>query len=141
MIRPSRLLLLLAALPLLACGGGTDSTGPDSQGVMFAFRLRNQPASEEFRAVISSPSAIATARAQLALPAASRKLFPNGPIAAGNGGHNLSWGWHYTSVDFAELSIELCDGSPTLVQADLGYWLNTVKRFCPWSAYVHAEIR
>ena len=138
MIRPSRLLLLLGALPLLACGGG-DATGPDT--VVFTFRLRNSPASEEFRIATSNPELIAAARAQLALPAAKRSLFPGGPIAAGNGGHNLSWGWHFTSAQLVELSIELCDGSPSLVQADLPYWLNTVKRFCPWSAYVYAEVR
>lgn len=140
MIGLSRLLLLVGALPLLACGR-PEATGPDPEGVVFAFRLRDQPASEEFRVAITSPAVIAEARAQLALPVASRNRFPNGPIAAGNGGHNLGWGWHYTSVAFAELSIELCDATPTLVQADLGYWLNTVKRFCPWSAYVHAEVR
>lgn len=34
----------------------------------------------------------------------------------------------------AEVTIELCDGTPSLVEADLDYWLNAVGRFCPWSA-------
>ena len=81
------------------------------------------------------------ARAQLRLAQDQRFLFPAGPIAAGNGGVNLSWGWHYTRADLAEMSIELCDGRPSLVQADLNYWLGTVKSFCPWGAYVHAELK
>lgn len=125
-------------MPLLACGG-TDVTASDT--VIFAFRLRNQPASEEFRVATSTPEVIAAARAQLALPVASRNLFPNGPIAAGDGGQNPGWGWHFTGLQLVDLSIELCDGTPSLVQADLPYWLNTVKRFCPWSAYVYAEVR
>jgi hypothetical protein len=34
----------------------------------------------------------------------------------------------------AEMTIELCDGTPSLVEADLDYWLDTVQRFCPWGA-------
>ena len=27
-----------------------------------------------------------------------------------------------------------------MVEADLSYWLNTVRSFCPWGGYVHAEV-
>jgi hypothetical protein len=36
--------------------------------------------------------------------------------------------------------MELCDGRPSMVEADLPYWLGTVKRFCPWGAKVVGEV-
>ena len=54
---------------------------------------------------------------------------------------NTGWSWHFTGdVALAELSIELCDGRPSMVEADLGYWLRTVGSFCPWGSYVYAEL-
>ncbi len=32
--------------------------------------------------------------------------------------------------------IELCDGTPSQVEANLDYWVDTVQRFCPWSAKI-----
>ncbi|MCE3272564.1 MAG: hypothetical protein K0S57_2961 [Ramlibacter sp.] len=128
----------LAGLVLVACGGG--EAAPDS--VTFAFRMRGLGPAEAFRVSTSSPAFIAQARAQLAMPAAQRRLFAAGPIRAGNGGHNLDWSWHFTrDVALAEVSIELCDGRPSMVEADLGYWLRRVGSFCPWGSYVHAEVR
>ena len=49
--------------------------------------------------------------------------------------------WHYTDFTLVEVAIELCDGTPALVEQDLPYWLNTVKSFCPWAGYVHAKIQ
>jgi hypothetical protein len=134
-----KLAVLIAAALLTACGGGDDDKKPSE--VVFAFRLHGFPATQEFRAKTSSPEVIAQARAQLKLPEAERNLFAIGPIAAGNGGYNLAWQWHYSDFALAELAIELCDGTPTLVEDDLEYWLTTVKSFCPWASYVHAEIK
>lgn len=89
----------------------------------------------------TSSALIAAARAQLALPLEQRRLFPAGAIAAGNGGFNLNWGWHFTDISLVENAVEVCDGSPSMVQANLAYWLNTVRNFCPWSAYVDAEVK
>mgnify|MGYP006137750171 CR=1 FL=1 len=133
---PLKRLLPALALPLVvaACGGGDE---PES--TTFVFRLHGHPETQEFRATTDSPEVIAAARAQLALPVEERRLFPNGPIAAGSGGVNAPWSWHYENFELAEMTIELCDGWPGLVESDLPYWLNTVKTFCPWSGYVHAE--
>jgi hypothetical protein len=68
-------------------------------------------------------------------------LFATGGIAAGDGGVNSGWSWHLTDMSLTELAIELCDGTPSMVEADLDYWLGTVKTFCPWASYVYAEIR
>jgi hypothetical protein len=34
----------------------------------------------------------------------------------------------------AEVTIELCDGRPSDLENNLVYWMDTVGRFCPWSA-------
>jgi hypothetical protein len=131
------LLVALASVGMVSCGGG--GAGPDT--VTFAFRIHGLGPAEEFRVDSASPGFIASARGQLALPAAQRRLFPAGSIRSGNGGYNLDWSWHFTSdVALAEVSIELCDARPSMVEADLRYWLRTVRSFCPWGAYVAAEL-
>jgi hypothetical protein len=139
-----RLFLLSLTCVLAACGGGGGDGGtpppPPADTVTFAFRMQGAGPEQEFRYATSSPAFIAKARAQLLLPVVGRHQFPIGPIAAGSGGVNLNWNWHFTSLDFAEVSIELCDGTPAMVEANLPYWLNTVKSFCPWAGYVHSEV-
>jgi hypothetical protein len=133
---------VLLSILLAACGGGSGSGDPPSVApvAVFAFRMPGLGAEEEFRYATSNEAFIAKARAQLLLPVTGRSVFPAGPIAAGDGGVNLDWGWHFTDLSLVESAIELCDGRPSMVQADLSYWLGTVKTFCPWGAYVAAEV-
>lgn len=107
----------------------------------FAFRIQGLSASEEFRVATASSAFITQARAQLQLPESQRTKFISGPIQSGNGGHNLAWSWHFSDAALVETAIELCDGRPSMVQADLDYWLGTVKSFCPWGSFVYAEIQ
>jgi hypothetical protein len=136
MLLPRAFLALAAAALLASCGGGDEQPA----ATVFVFRLHGFHASQEFRARTTSASVIAQARQQLQLPVAERRLFPIGSIKAGDGGYNRSWRWHFTDFALAEMAIELCDGTPVLLEEDLTYWLNTVKSFCPWSGYVHAEL-
>jgi len=128
---------VLAFSLLASCGGGGDAPPPATS--TFIFRMRGLAAPEEFRVTTSSPQVIAQARGELALPDAQRRLFASGAIRAGNGGHNTGWSWHFPNVSLVEAAIELCDGRPSMVEANLDYWLNTVGSFCPWSSYVYAE--
>ena len=63
---------------------------------------------------------------------------PIGPILAGPGynDHNAPWKWHLDpeKTKMAEVAMELCDGTPSQIEADLDRWINKVKSFCPWSA-------
>ncbi len=63
---------------------------------------------------------------------------PVGPIlrGAGLGDHNGPWSWHFDPEEFriGEFTIELCDGRPSYVEADLDYWVDNVGAFCPWGA-------
>jgi hypothetical protein len=67
----------------------------------------------------------------------------SGQLLAGDGGVNTPWSWHMdpASVHVADLAIELCDGRPSMVEADLDYWIRTVKQYCPWGTRVVARLR
>jgi hypothetical protein len=140
MRRSLSILAVFFCIPLASCGGGGGGNSPAPAEVTFTFRLHGAPASEEFRIRSSSQTFISAARMQLSLPEPQRHLFPVGGIASGSGGVNLAWSWHFNDATLSEVAIELCDGRPSFVEADLNYWLNTVHSFCPWSAYVYAEL-
>ena len=66
----------------------------------------------------------------------SQARIPSGRLAAGSVPYNEPWNWHIDPEDFhmAEVTIELCDGTPQMVEDNLDYWLQSVQRFCPWAA-------
>jgi len=68
----------------------------------------------------------------------SQAYIPSGRIVSGAVPYNAPWSWHIDpeDIDMAEVTIELCDGTPSQVEANLDYWVDTVKRFCPWSAQI-----
>jgi hypothetical protein len=50
---------------------------------------------------------------------------------------DAAWSWHVdpATAQFADLTVEVCDGCPALVESGKADWLR-VKRYCPWSAMV-----
>ncbi|MDP2623796.1 MAG: hypothetical protein Q8Q29_08365, partial [Actinomycetota bacterium] len=61
---------------------------------------------------------------------------PNGKILPGDGGVNVGHEWHIEEVEFADIAIEICDGTVSYID-DLGYEDYVSQhgdRFCPWSA-------
>ncbi|UCD17092.1 MAG: dockerin type I repeat-containing protein [Candidatus Zixiibacteriota bacterium] len=123
----------LAGTSELCLGGGLK---------FYEFAMRNHPSSENFIAATSDTDVIARIEAQLALPENERYLHIHGLIDTGNAGYNYDWSWHFTENlwDIVEISIEICDGSPSYVEANLWYWLTYVEYFCPWSSYVLQEV-
>jgi hypothetical protein len=67
------------------------------------------------------------------LRAAAPSGIPNGQVVTGMG-VNTGWSWHLENVEFAETTIELCDGRPSDVERQ-GVQFGG-GRFCPWSARV-----
>jgi hypothetical protein len=133
---------VLTALLIAAAALGCDRDGglaPDERAE-FLFALRGLE--DRFVAVTSDSSVIEKARAQLQRPVAQRELFISGSIARGNGGHNLDWSWHFVpdQWDLVEVAVEVCDGTPQEVEADLDYWVDQLGRFCPYRSYVAAEL-
>jgi hypothetical protein len=134
--------LLAATLTILAavsgCGGSSDADPPPGRD--FLFQGAQWPVSERFVVRIADAQAIETARAELRLPLSERLLHPSGRLVAGSAGHNGPWSWHLRDVQMVRISIELCDGRPSMVEANLNHWLDRVGSFCPWSARVVAEL-
>jgi hypothetical protein len=125
----------------LGCDSNPTSP-PADPTVRFLISHRTAPgAAGDMVAATADPATIAAARAQLALPVEARTRHINGAIARG-GGDNRAWSWHFVPGQWqlAEASIEVCDGTPRMVEDDLAYWVDTVRRFCPWASYVAAEL-
>jgi hypothetical protein len=122
-------LALLAALALpIACG--EDAAEPDDRTVWVV-----EVSGEEFRIRVADVAARAGIEERLR---SQKRGVINGTLVAGDGGFNAPWSWHLdpATVHAAEAAIELCDGRPSMVEADRAYWLGTVRSFCPWGARV-----
>ncbi len=113
---------------------------PDADPVVIDGYLFGFTDSPEFNfvAVTTDSLVISQLEAQLALPEGKRPMHLNGPIGRGDGGHNLNWDWHFLPGKWvlAEVSIELCDGTPSYVNDNLDYFVDTVGQYCPWGSYV-----
>lgn len=118
-------------LLLAACGGGTSPDGPPSGGVLATFAV----GAETFRVFVTNETTIQ----QLfdLRDGLSEANIPSGALRTGpgEGDHNLPWSWHLDAedIEMAELAIEACDGSPSIVENDLAGYL-ALGRFCPWAA-------
>lgn len=122
------LLSCLSCLLLVGCG---DSTSSPADGVVVTFRVAGN---QEYRIRLTEPADIAIARRLLAGEEAPS--IPNGQIVRGEPDVNEGYSWHIDpdSLEFADSTIELCDGLPSDVENEL----ITSKRYCPWSAEVIA---
>ncbi|MGQ0767501.1 MAG: BP74-related protein [Gemmatimonadota bacterium] len=120
-------------LALAACSSST------SPRVVSSAAFDVQVSGEIFRVQVETAQQAATLRAHML---SGRVGVLSGELVAGDGGFNMQWGWHLrpSTVETPDLSIELCDGRPSMVEADLPYWIGTVRRFCPWGARVVAEV-
>ena len=129
--------LAIAALLLASCS----SSDPDPEGAQFTVRACQEAgmAGETFRVRIHDADVIEEAEQILA---SGEQRIITGPLRRGDGGINAPWSWHLDpdSIEFADLTIELCDGCPHMVEEDLDYWIDTVGRYCPWSTELVARV-
>jgi hypothetical protein len=126
------LAFLITAVMTQACGD--DVLGPPEGSAVFELEVSD----EVFRVAVTDTAEIRQLEARRQSGA---RGVVSGQLAAGNGGFNTPWSWHLApaSVHVADLTIELCDGRPSMVEADLDYWIETVKQYCPWGARVVAR--
>ena len=125
-------MVAIAVLGLAGCG--EDATSPEDLlegGVLATFQVSQ----EEFSVWVTNE---ATIQQIFDLrDGTSTANIPNGKLhqGAGLGDHNDPWTWYLDPVDIemADLTIEVCDGRPSLVDDLLPDYL-TVGRFCPWGA-------
>ena len=99
-----------------------------SAGVYATFRVIN----DVFYASITNPTgidqAVALWRGQ------SQAKIPVGQLECGNGTYNCGWSWRMNpaGITFAEITIEVCDATPSYVQGNCSSFPNG--QYCPWSA-------
>jgi len=126
----------LALVAWITAGCDSDPTGPPAGAALFEIEVSG----ERFWAAV-------TDTAEIRRMDERRTAGTLGPVSGelrwGNGGFNGPWGWHMApaTVHVADVTIELCDGRPSMVQEDLTYWVGTVQRFCPWGARVVSRMQ
>lgn len=118
------LLCLTAAALLTACDSPTEPRVPAI--VTFAV------GSETFRVQLNTAAQVEAAEAARR---GTGPRIPNGRIVAGTG-VNTGWSWHLEEVEFADVTIEICDGRPSDVEREGTSFGGG--RYCPWSARVVA---
>jgi hypothetical protein len=122
----------VAAGAFAACGddddGGNGAT-PEPTAMIATFRVADI---ETYRVRLTDPVDIETARKLLA--GELDPLIPNGRVVRGETDVNEGWSWHIDPGDFefAEVTVEVCDGLPSYVEDGTV----TSDRFCPWSAVI-----
>lgn len=126
-------------LPLLLLLAVTTVSAPQTveaahSSGRLAFVATIQTNEGDYRAVIRDPTMLR--RALLNMAGAPGGGVPIGPLAWGDGGVNTGHVWHVTELGFADFTVELCDGTVEMVDADPVYWVETVRYFCPWSGRV-----
>jgi hypothetical protein len=125
-----RLLCVLLTLSLLSSCAGTATSMPEPDGVVVTFSV----ADEQYKIRLTDPADIEIARKLLAGEQAPN--IPNGIVVRGEPDVNAGYSWHIDpdSVEFADMTTEVCDGRPS----DVEKGVITSERYCPWSAKVVA---
>jgi hypothetical protein len=127
--------LALGILAAAGCGGGDRNDGaspsisPDAP-VIVTFEVNE---GDRFRVLLTERADIDVARRLLS--GEDGPDIPNGRIVHETG-VNEGWSWSLDPADFefADVTIEVCDGVP----ADVETGELTSDRYCPWSARVVA---
>jgi len=143
LMRPGR--RVAARLCTLVVVAGTSALAacdrnPNRPGTTEAVFRVSACSTQTFNIRLTDPQLIQQAQG---LIGQAQQRIVTGRLAPGDGGFNQPWSWYLLpeTVQFADVTIELCDGCPRMVEDDLGYWIDTVGQFCPWSSRIVARVR
>ena len=91
-----------------------------------------QVVDEFYKIELATPELVAHAEALLAGEQVAS--IPLGTVVRGDPGPNAPWSWHIdpATLQFAEITIEVCDGLPSYVEDGTV----TSDQYCPWSAEI-----
>jgi hypothetical protein len=91
-----------------------------------------QVVDEQYKIELATPELVEHAQALLA--GESVASIPNGIVVRDDPGPNAPWSWHIdpATLEFADMTIEVCDGLPSYVEDGTV----TSDQFCPWSAQI-----
>lgn len=125
--------LLLVTAVLASC---SDAGTGISAGGTFIVAVEG----EQFRVRIDN--ALLASQARRMMNRQEQQKIINGELERGDGGFNTGYHWHMKpgSIEFADVTVEVCDGRPSDVESDISYWVDTVKRYCPWGGRFISEV-
>jgi hypothetical protein len=115
----------LAVLGLAACGDDHTAQPVAPAHPVATFEVDGK---ETFRIELTTPELEAHARALLAGSEDGR--IPSGVVVRDSPSVNAPWSWHIdpSTLEFADMTTEVCDGLPS----DVEDGLITSDRYCPW---------
>jgi hypothetical protein len=127
---PSVAPTLTATAPPSIAPAPTLAGGFPAGSVIVTFKVE----SETYRVLVTDADDIAIVNKLLAGDEAPG--IPNGVVVRGDPSVNTGWSWHIdpATLDFADVTTEVCDGLPSFVENDE----ISGDRYCPWSAKVVA---
>ncbi len=144
--------LLTTGLLFSGCKKNDDDEGPGApcglnitDNTVF-YEFQHVGSGETFVAWTDDPDLIDEVEAQLALPESQRNKHIHGNIERVPEDCDLFindiWSWYFPADGWtlAEVSIEICDGDPNYVEANLDEFVDNVGSYCPWGSYVLQEI-
>jgi hypothetical protein len=87
---------------------------------------------ETYKIELATPELVQHARDLLAGEEVAS--IPNGKVVRDDPGVNAPWSWHIdpATLEFADMTIEVCDGLPSYVEDGTV----TSDQYCPWSAEI-----
>jgi len=118
-----RLLLMLPLLLIAGCA----PTAPQNPVAVFEVA-----GSETYKIELATPELVQHAKdLMVGKPGAAISL---GTVVRDEPGVNAPWSWHIdpATLEFADMTIEVCDGLPSYVEDGTV----TSDQYCPWSAKV-----
>lgn len=132
MLRIFLLAVVLTATVLAFPGCDSAEDDPADDNSIFVIEVADR---ETFRVRITAPDQIREAE-RLLNTGEERNV--TGTLQRGDGGFNAPYSWHLDpeTVEFVDVTIEVCDGLPSFIEEDLDYWVDTVGTYCPWSSQV-----
>ena len=130
------LFLALVLVTALAVPAGAGNKQPAVQELSGGIVATFDVVGERFRVWVTNPQTIQQIRDLQA--GRSTANIPIGRIhrGPGAGDHNAPWSWHLDPEDIgmADMTIEVCDARPSYVEENVDEFVDTVLRYCPWSA-------
>ena len=128
-------LITIAVLASCSDDSGSCCKGLPQNGGLYA---TFDATGEQFHASITNANGIAEARALWT--GSSSPRFPASPLICDAVDWNSPWSWHMDpeNLRFAEIAAEICDGTPSYVEANCKTFGGG--RYCPWSAQM-VELR